>query len=956
MDNPMETGFYPFWFWNDRLEAGEIRWQIREMAAQGVRGFYVHSRQGLEQPYLSEAFFAMLDVAVDEARAQGLTVHLYDEYPYPSGVAGGEVVLGSPEYQATELRQQMYEVPGGPLRLDLPRGKVLAVRAYPLRDGLVDWTGRRDLRSAVGMALVAPSYMETGLTRYNQKRYFASRPTPVLETTLPEGSWRIFASVQAEVENHKYWFNFVDPLNPQAIQAFLNLTHERYFQRYAAEFGHTIRSIFTDETHPGWSARLPQAFQEAYGYDLLDHLEALQDPSYPNAVRVAADRYRLLYQMFVEAYDRPISEWCRAHGIAYCGEKPSLRLSQLQYMDIPGCEPGHTKAGAPLDLLQARVRGNARATASAAYFYGKAGCLDECFHSLGWSGTLQDARFMTDAMLLLGIRYLVPHGFFYSTHALRKHDAPPTFFFQMPYWPLFGRLSQRVEIIDRHFAGTFIDARVLLIEPASGMPVDAHLAAYERMQNLMMAHQFDFMQVDTDILQAGRVENGTIYIRDVAARVVVLPAMPYVEPELAIWLDGFEQAGGHVLRCTVDFDPDLFLRELYEYAQPGLTVTPAGQAAPLWVVRRASGDKRVWLVLNTGSQAVEVEIEAGEALHEVALDEHLPPALEPVNSGRPVYCRRIAPFEGLLLESGPATANRQPLPQLSLRLAGQARISPRSPNLLRMARWQFSLLDADGLPLETSTALAMPLANQLALSKLRFAPEFVLRFGVEPEMGLPALAVRYDYVFENQFSGPVELVMEPGSIVGDWQIWVNQSGPLTAADFVSSGAHVRGSLGAPVGAALLSGTNLIRVEVRTAQLDGGLINPLYLAGDFGVQLTPLALTERLETGRFEDYQGNGLPFYAGVLEYTFELNLTELPTGGQVLLNLETEGPFSEALELSLNGGDFLPVLWQPRRVALAADQLRQGLNQVVARVSTTLIRSFEGQWFDDTAHTYRTI
>ncbi len=35
------------------------------------------------------------------------------------------------------------------------------------------------------------------------------------------------------------------------------------------------------------------------------------------------------------------------------------------------------------------------------------------------------------------IRYLVPHGFFYTTHALKKHDAPPTFFYLvMPFCPL----------------------------------------------------------------------------------------------------------------------------------------------------------------------------------------------------------------------------------------------------------------------------------------------------------------------------------------------------------------------------------------------------------------------------------------------------------------------------------------------------------------------------------------
>ena len=470
MTNTLPTGFYPFWFWNDRLSADEIRWQVAEMARQGVRGFFIHSRQGLGQPYLSEAFFEMVDVAVAAAEAHGLAVHLYDEYPYPSGVAGGQVTLGQPQYHATELIQRTYDAPGGPVRLELPAGKVLSVVAYPLTEGRPDWSRGIDLADHVGPLLVVDSYRETGLTRYNQKRYFASRPTPMLETTLPDGPHRIYVSVQAEVTHHKYWGHFADVLNPEAVTEFMRQTHERYLKRYGEKFGTTIHSIFVDETQPGWSARLPDAFRAEYGYDLIERLPALQDEIHPEHLRVAYDLHRLRYKLFCQAWEEPISAWCRAHGLAYSGEKPSLRMAQLRYMDIPGCEPGHTKAGAPLDLLGPHLRQNAKATASAAYFYGKEGSLDECYHSLGWSGTLQDAKLMADGQLLAGITYLVPHGFFYSTHALRKHDAPPTFFFQAPYWPLFGKLAEHVDRIGRLFEGTHIDAQILVVEPSSGIP------------------------------------------------------------------------------------------------------------------------------------------------------------------------------------------------------------------------------------------------------------------------------------------------------------------------------------------------------------------------------------------------------------------------------------------------------------------------------------------------------
>jgi len=66
--------------------------------------------------------------------------------------------------------------------------------------------------------------------------------------------------------------------------------------------------------------------------------------------------------------------------------------------------------------------------------------------------------------------------------------------------------------------------------------------------------------------------------------------------------------------------------------------------------------------------------------------------------------------------------------------------------------------------------------------------------------------------------------------------------------------------------------------------------------------------------------------------------------------------PFHEASEVSVNGGPFAPVLWEPRQVVLPVARLRVGQNTLCTRVYTTLIRSFEGQTFDDAAHTYQPV
>lgn len=951
----MIAGIHPFWFWNDRLSAEEIRRQVEEMADQGIRGFFIHPRQGLAQPYLSESFFAMADVAIEAARARGLAVHLYDEYPYPGGVAGGEVVLGHPQYQGTRLVHANHDLHGGAVRVELPRGKVLSVVTYPLNGGKVDWLGGLDLRKHVGMVLGSSAYTEgTRLSPYSHKRYWANEPAPVLETTLPVGACRLFVSVQTQVENHKYWGKYVDVLNPEAVRKFIELTHERYLERYGNLFGSGIDAIFADEVYPGWSDRLPGEFMKEYQYDLLAVMPALQDTTHPEHVRVRYDLERLKYKLFCEAFEEPYSRWCQAHAIAYAGEKGSLRLAQLAYMDIPGCDAGHTKAGAPMDLVRPPIRQNAKATASAAYFYGKQGALCECCHSLGWSATLQDVKLIAEGLLLMGIRYIVPHAFFYSTHALRKHDAPPSLFWQMPYWPFVGRLSRRIDRIAGLFDGTHIAADVLLVEPSSGVPAERDLDVYTKLHELLLANHLDYHVVDTDILLGGRIADGRVHIRDVAAKLVIVPPMQVIEESLREWLTQCEAAGVDVLHCGTNLEPREFARAVTQRVEPSLSIRQDDrEAAGVWAVRRVSKERTFWFVLNTTSERLDLDISSDVELREVALDENLPASLRRERGG---FRRSLAPFESFIVEAAPAAAEQKSLPRVSIAFGGPCRLRPHGKNLLRMHTWQMSLPDQAGSCRHVAKVAAVPIANQLACGQFAVTPRIAIHTGRRPELDFPELRVRYEYTFENGYDGPVELVFEPESLAGEWRVSVNTAEPMRPRDFAPVTAHVRGSLGADVTSLLRRGENTIRIEMLVTRPDGGLLNALYLAGDFGVSLNPVRLVNPAETGSFQAYADNLLPYYAGVIDYITEVHLSEVPHGRDVLAEFVCEKPLHEAIEVSINGSAFQAVLWEPRCLRLPADWLKAGKNTVTVRVYSTLARSFEGQWFDYTAHECRDV
>ena len=215
------------------------------------------------------------------------------------------------------------------------------------------------------------------------------------------------------------------------------------------------------------------------------------------------------------------------------------------------------------------------------------------------------------------------------------------------------------------------------------------------------------------------------------------------------------------------------------------------------VVKRVGGGRTLWFVLNAGSERLTVTLDSGGILCEIPLDGNQSPRLERTG-GR--YVRDVRPFESFMLKAcgeendnestrlneSAAIDSVNPSDSLSYRpatltipLRGPARVRPLNPNLLRLAEWRMSIVE-DGVGVQTATVPSVPLSDQLERGGFRFAPSVRRYFGHEPELDWPPLHVRYECAFEKAYSGPVELVMEPGSIVGDWRLWVNDSDPLTA--------------------------------------------------------------------------------------------------------------------------------------------------------------------------------
>ena len=87
----------PLWVWNGEVTESYIESTLTAFKANGIGGVFIHARPGLITEYLSERWFECWGHALQTCQALGLECHLYDEFSFPSGFAGGHVVANDPD-------------------------------------------------------------------------------------------------------------------------------------------------------------------------------------------------------------------------------------------------------------------------------------------------------------------------------------------------------------------------------------------------------------------------------------------------------------------------------------------------------------------------------------------------------------------------------------------------------------------------------------------------------------------------------------------------------------------------------------------------------------------------------------------------------------------------------------------------------------------------------------------
>ena len=148
-----------FWFLNEKLDNKELSWQIKEMQKNGLSGYIMHARYGLEVSYLSEEWFKKIGHIVKESKKLGMDAIIYDEVDWPSGMSGTKVLDDHPEYAMTYLDISWIRC-DDKRSIDVPleTGNVVAITGARFRNGCE----QEDYRYKVTNLKSLTSYAKSG--------------------------------------------------------------------------------------------------------------------------------------------------------------------------------------------------------------------------------------------------------------------------------------------------------------------------------------------------------------------------------------------------------------------------------------------------------------------------------------------------------------------------------------------------------------------------------------------------------------------------------------------------------------------------------------------------------------------------------------------------------------------------------------------------------------------------
>jgi hypothetical protein len=521
---------------------------------------------------------------VRAAKSRGMNVWLYDENWYPSGMAGGYILEGHPEWEAEGLFFKDSLI-SGPQKFSLKfwPGKLLSIKAFP----------------------VAGSYNLTeNPTDLSQ---FVSDGT--LHWSAPAGNWRI-ASLSSGVLRAGFQAGnkrggkdrfYPSLLMPEVTKQFIELTHKKYAEKAGEELGNLFYATFTDEPssmghsfqnlgygiYP-WKKKLSDELHSRFDWRPEDKWLTIMYDDGNEGKRLRYQYFSLIREFMSNYFFKTVKDYCNSEGVKSSGHlllEESLPIQALLYgdimacfreMDIPGIDvltgmPGFTR----------RYLYSSRMAASSAELNGNTEVMseicpvaDQRFHN-GKEAPTSDVKGTVNRQLVGGVTRF--NNYLKLQHASQEE--------KMEFNTYVARISTMMN-------SGYRASKIALLYPvetiwtklrpvpswnkswdnmAGGAPEVRKLSElFDSLADQLYTRQWEFSYIDVKALTDSKISKGKLCHGQLKWDVLILPGVETITPSAMKTIQSFVKAGGKVLAFNAmpenspDYYPDVTIKSASE--------------------------------------------------------------------------------------------------------------------------------------------------------------------------------------------------------------------------------------------------------------------------------------------------------------------------------------------------------------------------------------------------------
>jgi endo-alpha-N-acetylgalactosaminidase len=541
---PLSMKSRPLWFWNAPLSREQTLKVLVDSKKVGYYGLGILPSYGMTPDYMTPEFLDQYKMAVEIADSLRMKLYLYDEYYFPSGMAGGLLVKQYPEAVSKRLDMELFDFKGpGSFKQPLPAGTFMGA-----------------------VAMNASSFERIDLSERVAVNH--------LSAEIPLGDWKVMIfTLNPDSSSGR---NHVDYLSPEAVNRFIDLTYEKFYQAFPEHFGTTIDYAFYDEPclrwvdgARTWTGAFNTRFAEKYGFSPVTYYPALWFDIGPETV--AARNLLLGYraELYATGFPKTINDWCRDHNIlltghvdqeeivnpvAICGDL----MKAFKYQDIPAVDAIFYYGRSSLIY---------KVISSAANNYDRPVVATECY---GATGKMNVNSLYKEAMdqFAKGINLMEPHAVWYSEVIDIQPDLSPSSKKFGPDLPAFNEYIGRLQTMlqgGRHVADIAILYPIASLQgsyhfgpgdPGMGgiIPSEADYLDIGEMLSLDIRRDFTFIHpeiLDEKCLVKGSEIELQNKINQENFDVFILPGSETIQLENIRKIKNFFDQGGAVIATSM---------------------------------------------------------------------------------------------------------------------------------------------------------------------------------------------------------------------------------------------------------------------------------------------------------------------------------------------------------------------------------------------------------------------